>query len=114
MELTTDVIVSLSGVVVSLLFAYFPWLRDWFDGLDTRWKPLWNAGVLLLVCAGYLAVSCGWDWVCIQANAGRALSVYGAALLANMATFNYGVKQFKQAQEVTCLGSFIEYTGPEA
>lgn len=95
MEWTENAIVVLAGIVIPLVFAYFPWVKDWFDALDPRWKPIVNLGALLLITAGRLLWSCQFDWVCIQAQLPAALTALFAALVANSTTYQTAVRQFK-------------------
>lgn len=88
-------LMALVGMVLSLAFAYMPFAKDWYEKLDARYKPLFMAGVLFVVSVAYVVITCRADWACMQANAGEALSVFFAALFANMATYATAVKQFK-------------------
>lgn len=96
MELTSELIVTLSGVVVSLFFAYFPGVKNWFDALDPVHKPLWNLGVLFLVTAGAFLYSCRLDAACLSANLEGAVFAFIGALVANQTTFQVAVKQIKR------------------
>lgn len=89
---------ALAGMVLSLVFGYLPWVKDWFEGLDSRIKPLLNIGVLLLVAWGYTAFKCQFDLDCLGANAGTVFAVWMTAVLANMATYTGAVRQMKQAE----------------
>ena len=97
MDMTPDGLVTLVGIVLSLVFGYIPWVRSWFDQLDSRYKPLFMAVVLLLVAAGKLAVDCRLDGACLAANWQRVLWVWFAALVANQTTYSVTVKQINQA-----------------
>jgi hypothetical protein len=48
----------LLGAILSLVFAYFPWIKDWFDDLDSVWKPLLNAGLLLVLALALVGLNC--------------------------------------------------------
>ena len=98
MDLTSETLITLAGSVLALLFAYFPWFKDWFDALDPRWKPLLNAGILLVVDAGYLLYSCRLDWACVSTNLEQALVTFFAAIAANQLTYLVGVRQFKRRE----------------
>lgn len=97
MEWNADILVALAGVVTSLVFAYVPGISEWFDGLEPKYKPLWNLGVLVAVAIGRLLWVSGFDWPAIQAQLPQVAGAFFAALLANMATFTYVVKQPKKA-----------------
>ena len=91
-----EMLVALVGVVLSFVFGYFPWVKDWFDSLDSRIKPLVMAGILLLVSAGHLAVSCSFQWPCIQLHWSEYLRVWFVAMLANQTAYQVAVRQQKQ------------------
>ena len=45
MTVSSELIVSIAGVVLSLLFSYIPGLRTWFAALVTETKQLIMLGV---------------------------------------------------------------------
>lgn len=96
-EWTPDGLVALTGVVISLVFAYFPWVRDWFDKLDPYKKPLVNLLAVLAVTSGNLLIVCKIEVVCLQNELPVALSTFVAALILNQTTYQFGVRQIKQA-----------------
>lgn len=93
---SSEILATLLGVVMSLIFAYLPGVKDWFDSLDSRWKPLVNLGALLLVTAGRLVWLCKADLACMQAELPAALMAFLTALVSNQMTFTFAVKQFKK------------------
>lgn len=97
-EWTGNAILVLAGIVIPLVFAYFPWVKDWFEGLDSRWKPIANLGTLLLITVIRLLWSCQFDWTCIQAQLPAALTAFLAAIVANSATYTTAVRQFKKPE----------------
>ena len=97
MDMTPDGLVTLVGVVLSLVFGYIPWVKAWYDQMDSRYKPLFMAAALLLVAFGKLAVDCHLDAACLAANWERVLWVWLTALVANQTTFVVAVRQSRQA-----------------
>lgn len=89
---------ALAGGVVSLLFAYVPYLKDWHDSVDPKFKPLIQALVLLTVALGRQAVVCHFGWECVYAGLGDTLGIWFAALVGNQTAFAVGVKQFKRGE----------------
>ena len=92
---------ALLGSILALVFAYFPWVKGWFDGLDSVWKPLLNAGLLLvlalaLVVAGEGCLNVLDYFACSQAGVVEAVSVWVLALIGNQLTYVVVVRQFKQ------------------
>lgn len=94
-EWTANTIVVLAGIVIPLVFAYLPWVKDWFDGLDPKLKPIINLGTLLLITVVRLLWLCQFDWPCIQEQLPSALTALFAALVANSTTYTVAVRQFK-------------------
>lgn len=58
MEVSSEMIVAIAGVVLSLLFSYIPGLRVWFAGLVAEKKQLIMLGLLVLVSGGVFALGC--------------------------------------------------------
>ena len=48
----SNVVMSLAGAILALLFGYVPGLRQWFEALDGVRKAQVMAGLLLLAAAG--------------------------------------------------------------
>jgi hypothetical protein len=107
MEWDAKALIALSGVVVSLFLAYFPWVKDWFDGLDSRWKPLVNVGILVLVSGARLLWACKVDWACVQLGLPSAIEVLLYAIVANQVTYTTAVRQVKQEEMYQTLGDYI-------
>jgi len=97
--MTPEALALLLGAILSLVFAYFPWVKNWFEGLDSVYKPLLNAGLLLVLAAALVGLGCV-DIVnyfaCTQAGLIKALTVWVLALIGNQLTYVAGVRQFKQ------------------
>lgn len=98
MNWTADALIATVGIITSLLFAYLPFLREWYDNLDRRWKPLIHAGLLFIVDVGYFVITYRADWAELQPRLGEIFGVFVAALVANQTTFQVAVKQFKEAE----------------
>ena len=92
-----EILSGFAGVIVSLVFAYLPGVKTWFDELEGTQKPPVMALVLFILSAGAMAYFCRFDGVCMTASAERFVTIYFSALVANMTTFNFAVKQPKQA-----------------
>jgi len=97
--MTPEQLALLLGAILSLVFAYFPWVKDWFDGLDSVWKPLLNAGLLLVLALALVGLGC-LDLVdyfaCSQSGLLEALIVWLLALIGNQAAYLAFVRQIKQ------------------
>ena len=92
--MTPELLIEILAGVLAFLFGYFPWLKDWFDGVPTLWKPLLNAGLLLVLVLALVGLKCGGfvDYFsCDQAGVIAALKVWFAALMVNQFAFAIGV-----------------------
>lgn len=58
MTVSSELIVSIAGIVLSLLFSYIPGLRTWYAALITETKQLIMLGLLILVTAAIYALGC--------------------------------------------------------
>ena len=98
--MTPELLVSLAGAVLALVFAYFPWVKDQFDKLPSVWKPIVNAGVLLVVALGLVGASCLGIvdyFACSWAGVYNAAMLWLFALVGNNLTYQYLIRQKKQA-----------------
>lgn len=95
--MTADLISSVAGIVLSLLFSYLPGLSAWYGGLVGDKKRLIMLGMLALVAGGMYALDCGGLLVKITPDvAGMCsaadgwvdvLRAFVAAMIANQASF---------------------------
>lgn len=93
--MSPELLLSILATVLSLAFAYFPGVKDWFDRLSDSQQRFANAGVLfaivgalfLLSCAGlYIVFACTWD------GGWAAFVLFIEALLVNQGVYQLGVK----------------------
>jgi hypothetical protein len=93
--MTAETISAIAGVLLSLVFAYFPGVSGWFANLDGTYKRLVMALSLLMVAGGALALSC-WQIMytvsCDQAGIVALVQSFIAALVANQATYSLAVR----------------------
>lgn len=92
--MTSDTLVLLAGAVVSLLFSYVPGLNSWFDALQSEYKRLIMAGLMLVIGAGAYGLTCaglGGDFVlvgsCDQSGAIEILRAWVLAIIANQGAY---------------------------
>lgn len=88
--MTDELFAEIVGIVVSLLFSYFPGLQGWYDKLDKVMKRLVMAGVFVVIAAAIFGLSCAGliDYAeCSQAGALAMLALVFRALMANQATY---------------------------
>ena len=101
--MTPEVLIAIFGAILSLVFAYFPWIRQWFEALDPVYKPLLNAGLLLVLVYALYGLSCAGVlsyFACTGQGALDALVVWFYAIVANQTTYLVAVRQPKQAKEI--------------
>lgn len=86
--MTTDLISTIAGSLLSILFSYVPGLATWYNTLTSDYKRLVMLAALLLVTGGVLVGQCATatGWVCSQATITEALRVFVMALIANQST----------------------------
>ncbi len=94
--MTPEILVALFGTILSLVFAYFPWVKQWFEALDPVYKPLLNAGLLLVLAYALYGLSCAGVvsyFACTAQGALDALVVWFYAIVANQVAYQVLVRQ---------------------
>ena len=103
--MTDNVVGSLAGVLLALLFGYAPGLRTWFEALEPTRKALVMAGALLIAALLLYGAACYTPWqvgvTCDEAGFWELAQLFIAALVANQATYLIGVKPSRTATERT-------------
>ena len=93
--MTAEMISGLAGILLSLIFAYIPGIKDWFEGLEGTHKRLVMGAALLMAAGGALALSC-WQIIdtvsCTKAGIVALTQSFIAALVTNQATYSLAVK----------------------
>lgn len=91
MNLTSEILVSIAGVVLSLLFSYIPGLRVWFGALVSEKKQLIMLAALIIVTGGVFGLGCaGVLDIGIPCDKGGVISIIRLlilALIANQSTY---------------------------
>lgn len=82
-----ETVAAVAGILISLLFAYVPGLKDKYEALDATNKRLVMLGALLIATAGILAYTCRSDGACYAANWELAVSVFVSALVGNQSAY---------------------------
>jgi hypothetical protein len=94
----------LAGVVLALLFGYAPGLRGWFEALEPTRKALAMLA-LLAVAAGVLYGAACWTpfdaagVTCDEPGVWLVVRLFLAAMVANQATYQIGVKPSRTVVE---------------
>lgn len=88
--MTENAYAALAGVVMSLIFTYFPYLKDKYAALRPDYQQLIQLGVLAILVFGRLGLGClGRDptFQCTQDGTWQAIQAYVLAVLANAGTY---------------------------
>ncbi|MHC1730456.1 MAG: hypothetical protein AB9888_00260 [Bacteroidales bacterium] len=88
--MTAELLGSISGIVLSLLFSYIPGLSDWYARLTGEKKRLIMAGLLLITALVVFGLSCAnlFDLVaCSQDGVMGLLKIFITALIANQSAY---------------------------
>jgi len=103
--MTDNIIASLAGAVLALLFGYAPGVRQWYEALEPTRKALVMAGALLIAALLLYGAACYTPWpvgvTCDEAGFWQLAQLFIAALVANQATYLIGVKPSRTATERT-------------
>ena len=76
--MTSELLASIAGIVLSLVFSYVPFAKDWFEKLDGNYKRLVMLGLLVAVALVIFGLSCA-NWYALV-----ACSAVGAKALIEM------------------------------
>lgn len=98
--MNSQLLASIGGVGLSLLFAYFPGFKSFFDNQTPAVKGLFMIGLMALTAAGTYGLSCVNSPIisgisCDQTGAWELVAAFVAALVANQATYLVAVRPVK-------------------
>ena len=101
--MTDNIVASLAGGLLALLFGYAPGLRSWYEALEPTRKAL-VMGLLLLLAAVLLYLAgCYTPWpvgvTCDQAGFWLLAQLFINALVANQAAYWLAVRPTRTAAE---------------
>jgi hypothetical protein len=88
--MTENQYAALAGTLLSLVLAYFPYLKDKFEVLRPDYKQLIQIGVLATLVFGRVGLSCiGKDatFTCDTNGLWDALMAFGVAVIANASVY---------------------------
>jgi hypothetical protein len=98
--MTSDKLAALVGVLISLLFAYLPGLKSWFNKQSSEAKGGITAGVTVLAALAVYGLSCaGWftqlGVTCSQGGFQQLVTIIIGALVGMGGTYVTLVRPFK-------------------
>ena len=104
--MTDNVVGSLAGVLLALLFGYAPGLRTWFEALEPTRKALVMALLLLVAAVVLYLAACYTPFdtagvTCVEAGFWQVVQLFIAALVANQATYLLAVRPSRTAAEAS-------------
>ena len=88
--MSAELLSSISGIVLSLVFSYIPGAKRWFDSLEREYKQLVMGILLFLVSAGVFGLSCAkiFEYVtCTKEGLLGLISTFISALVANQSVY---------------------------
>jgi hypothetical protein len=98
--MSAELISSAAGILLSLLFGYWPGLAARYAKQESQVKALIMLGALLAVSAGAFGLSCaGWFDVpisCDKAGVEGLVLAFILAAIANQTTYKLAVRPFEQ------------------
>lgn len=90
--MTPEYLAGLAGVLLTLAFSYLPGLSDWYETKDETAKRQIMLGLLFVVAAGALGITCagfggdlGIPLTCDRAGVVLAIKTFATAVIANQA-----------------------------
>jgi hypothetical protein len=83
--MTSELLASISGIVLSLLFSYVPGLSGKFAKLETGVKRLIMAGLILVVSGAAFGLSCGNIFPSVECSKEGALGLVKIVILTLVA-----------------------------
>ena len=89
--MTSEILQGIVGVVLSLLFGYFPPIANWFYAFDDNKKKLIMLGFIAVISAALFAMSCSGlaepfglpVWECSQQGVVDFIKIFFTIAIAN-------------------------------
>lgn len=92
--MSSDLLASYSGILLTLIFSYVPGLNEKYAGLSDTYKKLIMLGMLALVSLGVVGLACsgfgadfGVDVACDKNGFVAVIKAFVFALVANQAAY---------------------------
>ena len=101
--MTDNIIASMAGALLSLLFGYAPGLRPWFEALEPTRKALVMLGLLAVASLLLYLAACYTPWqvgvTCDETGVWQLAQLFIAAAVANQAAYLLAVKPSRTVVE---------------
>lgn len=88
--MTGEELVAIAGIVLSLLFEYFPRLSGWYNALEDNYQRLIMLGLVAVVAGTVFGMSCvglSDAYTCDKAGLWSLLKMFIAGVVANQASY---------------------------
>ena len=88
--MSAELLSSVSGIVISLLFSYIPGLKEWFEPLANKYKQGIMGAVLVVVAGAWFGLGCAGivdGPACTKEGAMAAVTFLIHALISNQAAY---------------------------
>lgn len=88
--MTGEELLAVAGVVVSILFEYFPKLNTWYNGLEDNIQRLIMLGVVALIALTVFGMSCAGlsdAYTCDKAGVWALIKMFVAGVIANQSAY---------------------------
>ena len=100
--MTGEELLAIAGIVVSLIFEYFPRLSVWYNALEDNVQRLIMLGVVAVIALTVFGMSCAGlseAYTCDKAGVWSLIKIFVAGVIANQTTYLISPKR-AQAQPV--------------
>ena len=88
--MSAELLSSVAGIVLSLMFSYIPGIKSWFENLENMYKQSIMGILLFLVAVAVYGLSClgVGSWVACTKEGGLGLlNIFIYALIANQSAY---------------------------
>lgn len=100
-----NIVMSLAGAVLALIFGYMPGARQWYEALEPTRKAGVMAGALIVAALLLYLAGCYTPWpvgvTCDETGFWALAQLFVTALVANQATYLLAVRPSRTAVEQT-------------
>lgn len=88
--MTGEELLAVAGIVVSLIFEYFPKLSVWYNGLEDNIQRLIMLGLVAVIAVTVFGMSCAGlsdAYTCDKRGAWELVKMFVVGVVANQSTY---------------------------
>lgn len=96
--MTDTTLAFLTGSIVSLIWSYFPSVKEWYDAKSKDWKSIINIATLAAVALGVFGLSCAGVTGLVECSKDGLIVLgrsFALALMGNQATYGATRRLFR-------------------